>query len=66
MSGAVATARRVHDLSISELIELAHDCWDKGELFNAAHFLRTAAGRLEQHGRENRALDDLIFRVTKP
>lgn len=64
MSAPFEAARRVHDLTIDELIDLATDCWVRGDLFNAAHFLRTAADRPEKRGREERALDALIARVT--
>lgn len=52
MIGPVPAARPVSEVCATELVDLALRAIEQGQLFNAAHFLRVAADRIELAGRQ--------------
>lgn len=59
MTAPVPAARPVSEVSATELVDLALRAIEQGQLFNAAHFLRVAADRLELAGRQT----ELVIRL---
>jgi len=59
MSAPVPAVRSVDQLCVTELVDVAFASIERGQLFNAAHFLRVAADRLDLAGRQT----ELVVRL---